>query len=253
MRIFESHAHLDSKDFEKDREQLINNCRKQGIEYIINIGCNKKTITDSIALAKKYDFIYAAAGYHPHDATELDVDFVRKAANNEKVVAIGEIGLDYFRNLSPKKIQQQAFRAQLELATQIDKPIVIHNREADEDTFKILMEYKPKKVVYHCFSGDVIYAEEVLAQGWYISFTGNITYKKSNLPEVVRMTPPDRFFIETDCPYLTPHPHRGKRNDPTNLRYVIEKIADIKRISPLRAAEFSYQNAKKFFLNGSKT
>lgn len=248
MRIFESHAHLDDKKFDNDREKIIEKCRRNGIEYIINIGCNIKTTMDSIGLAKKYDFIYAAAGFHPHDATELDMKFLRKVVVQPEVVAVGEIGLDYYRNLSPKKIQQQAFREQIELAMEIDKPIIIHNRDADEDTLKILREYKPKNVVYHCFSGDVIYAEEVLNEGWYISFTGNITYKNNRLTEVVNMTPLDRFFIETDCPYLTPHPNRGKRNDPTNLRYVIEKIADIKRISPLRAAEFSYQNAKKFFL-----
>jgi len=248
MKIFETHAHLDNSQFDSDREAVIKSCREKGIEMIINIGCDRQTTLDSIALAKKYEFIYAAAGFHPHDATELDLEFLRIQAKHPKVVAIGEIGLDYYRNLSPQDIQQDAFRKQLQLAVELNKPVVVHNRDANSDTLKILREIKPAKVVYHCFSGDVLYAAEVLSEGWFVSFTGNITYKKSQLPDVVRMIPKDRFFIETDSPYLTPHPHRGKRNDPGYLRYIIEAIADIKGMSPKQVAQQSYENAENFFL-----
>ncbi|MCF7918301.1 MAG: TatD family hydrolase [Candidatus Cloacimonetes bacterium] len=249
MKIFETHAHLDHPQFASDRDAVIKSCSQQGIDFIINIGCDKQTTLDSIALAEKYEFVYASAGYHPHDAKEFDLDFLKKQAAHPKIIAIGEIGLDYYRYLSPKAIQQDVFRKQLQLAVELKKPVVVHNREANEDCLQILREFKPEKVVYHCFSGDVFYAREVLMEGWFISFTGNITYKNSNLAEVIRIIPFDRYFVETDCPYLAPHPLRGKRNDPRNLRYIIEKIAEIKGISPKLAAEQSYRNALKFFLN----
>jgi len=247
MKIFESHTHLDNPKFDKDRQQVIENCKNAGITRMINVSCDAKTLKDSINLAEKYDFIYATAGFHPHDATALDLDMVRKAAAHPKVVAIGEIGLDYFRDISPRDVQRDAFRRQLELAMELKMPIVIHDRDAHEDILSILKEYNPTQVVFHCFAGDYFMAQQIIDLGWYISFTGNITYKNSKLTDIIRMVPDDKYFVETDSPYLTPHPHRGKRNDPSMLRYIIEEIAQIRYQTPIKVAQQSFENASLFF------
>jgi len=247
MKIFETHAHLDLPDFNKDRDAIIQKCFTSGIEYIINIGYNKETSEGSIALARKYPTVYATVGYHPHDANDFDPEVVKQLARDKKVVAIGEIGLDYFRNLSSHKAQLEAFASQVQLAHEFELPIVVHDRDAHEECYEVLKKAQAKEVVFHCFSGDVIFAEKLLAEGWYLSFTGNITYKSSLLEDVVRMVPEDRFFVETDSPYLSPMPHRGERNSPLNLPYVVQKIADIKRIAPNKVAELAYNNAKQFF------
>ena len=248
MKIFETHAHLDFSNFDKDRDALLQDCFAKGIEHIVNVGVDEKTIIASIKMAEKYPQVYATVGYHPHDAEAFDAEIVRKYAKHEKCVAIGEIGLDYYRNLSPKKVQKQVFEEQIKIAMEMDLPIVVHDRDAHEDTLEILEKYMPPKVVFHCFAGDELFAQKVLNNGWKISFTGTITYKNSLLGNVVRMVPNDAFLIETDSPYLTPVPFRGKRNDPTKLRYVIEKIADLKRIPPKKVAEYAYQNSVRFFL-----
>jgi len=247
MRIFESHAHLDFPHFDKDRDQLINKCFNSGIEFIINIGVDKKTSSDSIKLAERYEEIYASVGFHPHDAKYYDEMFIRESAAHKKVIAIGEIGLDYYRNLSPKNIQQDVFRKQIKLAQELELPIIVHDRDAHEDCYKILSENKVSKVVFHCFSGDVNFAQKVLEKGWFISFTGTITYKNSKMDDIVRLVPLDKFFIETDSPYLSPHPNRGKRNSPLNLQYIIQQIAEIRGFTPKKIAEASYQNAVGFF------
>jgi TatD DNase family protein len=247
MKIFESHTHLDNPKFDKDRQQVISNCQNAGIECLINVSCDAKTMADSIKLAEQHDFIYATAGFHPHDATALDLDLVRKAAAHPKVVAIGEIGLDYFRDISPRDVQREAFRRQLELAMELKMPVVIHDRDAHDDVLSILQEYKPAKVVFHCFAGGYFMAQQIIELGWHISFTGNITYKNSILTDIIRMVPADKYFVETDSPYLTPHPHRGKRNDPTMLRYIIEEIAQIRYQTPKTIAQQSFDNATKFF------
>ena len=199
MKIFETHAHLDLKDYDKDRVRVIEQSRKAGIEYLINIGYNRETSENALKLASEYDFIFASVGYHPHDATEYDAQVVRKLAQKKKVVAIGEIGLDYYRNLTPKDIQQEVFGQQIEIAKQLNLPIIIHDREAHEDCYDILKEHNAKHVVFHCFSGDVVYAEKILAEGWNLSITGTITFKNNHsLRDVVRMIPDDCFFIETD-------------------------------------------------------
>jgi TatD DNase family protein len=247
MKIFETHTHLDHRMFDSDRHSVITKCREAGIEKMINVSCNASTLADSIMLADKYDFIYASCGFHPHDAKELDLNLVRSAAAHPKVVAIGEIGLDYYRNLSPRDVQIAAFRKQLELAEELALPVIIHDRDAHEDIMAILSEYKVPEVVFHCFAGDIIMAQKIIAAGWFISFTGNITYKNSPLTDIVRIVPDDRYFLETDSPYLTPHPHRGKRNDPTMLRHIIEAVADIKHQTPKIIAEQTFKNACSFF------
>jgi len=248
MKIYETHAHLDFPKYDKDRENMLNKCFQSGIEYINNIGVDRKSIVASFQLADKYPQIYATAGFHPHDAEKYEAELVEQYATHPKCVAIGEIGLDYYRNLSPRKIQKEVFAQQIEIAIKHNLPIVVHDREAHADTLEILEKYLPPKVVFHCFAGDEIMAQKIYAHGWKISFTGTITYKNSTQINVVRNCPLDAFFIETDSPYLTPVPFRGKRNNPANLRYIIEKIADLKKISPKEIAACAFRNSQKFFL-----
>jgi TatD DNase family protein len=247
MKIFETHAHLDFEDFDTDRDAMLQQCQKAGVERIINVGVDERSSRASIALAEKYPFIYATVGYHPHDVAGYDEAVIRELITHPKVVALGEVGLDYFRNYSPRPDQKRIFEAQVQLAAEYNKPLVIHDRDAHEDCLAILDAYKPKKVVYHCFTGDAAYAQEVLDRGWFISFTGVITYKNNTLSDVVRLVPTNRFFIETDSPYLTPVPHRGKRNTPAYLRHVIEKIAELKGLAPRTVAEYAWHNAAEFF------
>ncbi len=247
MKIFETHAHLDDAQFNKDRDAVISKCFKSGIERIINVGCNTRSSEFSIKLAKKYPQIYASVGYHPHDAAHADIKAIAQLAKQDKVMAIGEIGLDYYRNISPPDVQKDVFSEQIKLAMQLDMPMIIHDREAHTDCYDILKKNKAKKVVFHCFSGDTAFAKQVLAEGWIISFTGTITYKNSQMGDVIRLIPKDQFFVETDCPYLAPHPHRGKRNAPYLLSHVIEKIAEIKGLPPKLIASTCYDNASKFF------
>lgn len=247
MKIFETHAHLNFQHFDKDRDQLIKKCFNRGIEYILNIGVDEKTCNASIKLAEKYDRIYASVGFHPHDATDFNAEFIRQKVQHPKVIAIGEIGLDYYRNLSPKDVQKKVFEQQINIAMELDMPIIVHDRDAHQDCYEILSRNNAKNVVFHCFSGDEVFAQKLLEKGWYISFTGTVTYKNSNMENIIRLVPEDKFFIETDSPYLSPHPLRGKRNSPLNLQYVIEKISEIRGTTPKKIAEFSYWNACNFF------
>ncbi len=247
MKIVETHAHLDLPDFDQDRDQLIRQCRQEDIINIIDIGYNKETSEDAVRLAEKYDFVYATVGYHPHEASDYQPDVIKQLARHPKVVAIGEIGLDLFRNISPKKTQKEVFEDQIILSQEYNLPLVIHDRDAHEECYEILKKLQAKKVVFHCFSGDIVFAEKLIKEGWKLSFTGNITYNNSNLHDVIRMIPEDSFFVETDCPYLSPLPLRGKRNSPLNLLLVVEKIADIRLQTPKEIAEITTRNALKFF------
>jgi len=247
MKIFETHAHLDFEDYNKDRDLVLKNAAKAGVEKIINIGIDEPTSINSIQMAKKYPQIYASVGYHPSTAQSFDEKVIYELAKKDKVVAIGEIGLDYYRNYNPKEMQLKVFERQVEIAMELNIPIIIHDREAHDDCYNILKKHNADKVVFHCFSGDTVFAEKVLKEGWFISITGVITYKNSDLDQVVRILPKDRFFIETDCPYLTPVPHRGKRNTPEYLPYIVQKISDILRIPPNMVAEQTFNNACKFF------
>lgn len=247
MRLFETHAHLDLPDFEPDREALIEECFNSGIEYIINIGFNKETSLNSLELAKRHLHIFSTVGYHPHDATDFDAELVKRLAREKKVLAVGEIGLDFFRNLSPYSVQREVFANQVSLAIDYDLPIVVHNRDAHQECYKILKQAKAKNVVFHCFTGDIIFAQQVLDEGWLISFTGAITYANANLDDVIRMMPKEQFMIETDCPYLPPHPHRGERNSPLHLHLVAQEIARILELTPNEVTERSFENAHRFF------
>ncbi len=247
MRIFETHAHLDFEDFDKDRDQVIKKCFESGVERIINIGIDYETSLNSVKLAAKYDKIFATVGFHPHDANKYDEAQLKDLMQMPKVVGIGEIGLDYYRMRNTKQVQKDVFERQIGIAIDRNLPIVVHNRDAHDDCLDILESMKPKKVVFHCFSGDEAVAERVLGNDWFISITGTVTFKNSHQDGVVRMLPKEKFFIETDCPFLAPVPFRGKRNAPYYLRYVIEKIAEIKRVAPNQVAEQSYLNAEGYF------
>ena len=247
MKLFETHAHLDLPDFDADRESVINKCFQQGIEYIINIGFNKETSYNSLELAKKHLHIFSSVGFHPHEAADFDAEVVKKLAREKKVVAIGEIGLDFFRNLSPYPIQRKVFTNQIRLAMEYDLPIIVHDRNAHQECYQFLKADNVKKAVFHCFSGDLVFAQQVLDEGWMISFTGSITYPNSTLDDVIRLVPMDRFMIETDCPYLSPQSNRGKRNSPLLLHQIAEKIAEIKELTPNEIAEKSFDNAYRFF------
>jgi TatD DNase family protein len=247
MKLFETHAHLDLPDFDADRESLITKCFQSGIEYIINIGFNKETSYRSLELTKQQLHIFSTVGYHPHDATDFDAEVVKKLARETKVVAIGETGLDFFRNLSPYPVQREVFANQIRLALEYDLPLVIHDRNAHQECYAALKKENVRQAVFHCFSGDIIFAQQVLDEGWLISFTGTITYANSTLDDVIRLVPLDQFMLETDSPYLSPYPKRSQRNSPLNLHLIAEKIAQIKGITADEVAETAFNNAYKFF------
>lgn len=248
--IFDSHAHYDDRRFDKDRLSLLDSLNESGVVGVTNIGCDMKSSYNSVEFAEKYNFIYATVGIHPHEAKNLvkgDLTELEKLCKNKKVVAIGEIGLDYHYDFSPRDLQKKAFISQLELAVELDKPVVIHTREATADTLEILKKYKPKGIV-HCFSGSAETAQIVLSLGMYIGFTGMITFPKSfKAQKVAEMCPIDRLLIETDCPYMAPEPLRGKRCDSSMLGYVAEKIAQIKGITPQELIDNATKNTKKVY------
>lgn len=252
--IFESHAHFDDDAFDEDRESLIGSLQENRIEYVINVGASMESTESTYALAKKYPFIYAAVGVHPSDTlplTEADMDRLKELAADEKVVAIGEIGLDYYWDEPEREIQKKWFQRQIELAQEVDLPIIIHSREAAKDTMDILHEHDQGNYrgVMHCFSYSPEVAKEVVKMGFYIGVGGVCTYKNAKkLVEVVEEIPLEYILLETDCPYLTPVPYRGKRNSSLYLPYVVEKIAEIKGVSAEEVERITYENAKKLFL-----
>jgi len=247
MRIFETHAHLDFPNYDKDRDIVIESCFKNGVEKIINIGVDIKSTENSIKLSEKYTQIKATGGFHPSEAHLYDEKKLIDLLKHKNIVAVGEIGLDYYHMFNPKELQKKVFENQIKIALDLNLPLVIHDRNAHDDCFEMLSKYSVKKAVFHCFSGDVHFAKKILNQDWYISITGVLTYSNNELADVVRSLPKDQFFIETDCPYLTPVPHRGKRNSPEYLSFVIQKIADILKIPPKMIAEQTFVNAEKFF------
>ncbi|MFC5470392.1 TatD family hydrolase [Cohnella suwonensis] len=252
--LIDTHAHLDSSKFDNDREDVISRAREAGVDTIVNIGFNRETIPTTMALAEKYPFIYAVVGWHPTDAIDMrleeDLAWIERLCSHPKVVAIGEIGLDYYWDTSPKDLQQVVFREQIRLARRLKKPIVIHNRDAHEDVVRLLKEEKAEEVggIMHCFSGSWETAKSCLDMNFHISFGGPITYKNARVPkEVLERVPIDRLLIETDAPYLTPHPHRGKRNESAYVRLVAEAAAEIKGISLEELGKITSENAKRRF------
>lgn len=251
--IFESHAHYDDERYDKDRQAILKNLKENGIGYVINVGASLASSRASIELAKRYPFIYASVGVHPHEVGSMkedDLELLLLMAAHEKVVAIGEIGLDYYYDLAPRSVQKLWFREQLCLARDLDMPVIIHSRDACQDTFDILTEetHSPKKAVIHCFSGSKEMALEYVKRGYFIGIGGVVTFSNAKkLVEVTRAIPLSNILIETDAPYLTPNPHRGKRNDSKYLVDVIKEIAAIKNISPQEVEEVTFENGKRFF------
>ena len=250
--IFDTHAHYDSNGFSADRDEVLSALPAAGVTLVVNPGCDVESSRQAIALAEQYPHVYAAVGIHPGDCdgcTEADLEAIRAMAAHEKVVAIGEIGLDYYwKDNAPKEFQQDIFRRQLALAEELKLPVIVHDREAHGDTLAVVKEFPNVRGVFHCFSGSPEMAEELVKMGWYLGFDGPITYKNARRsPEVVAVTPLDRIVIETDAPYLTPEPFRGKRNDSTKLRYVVEKLAEWKGISTEEMEQVTWRNGCRLY------
>jgi len=251
--IFDTHAHLDSEQFEEDFDVIIQNIINNKISLIVNPGCDIPTSKKSVELSKKYDFIYSAVGFHPHEAKYMDetsINDIENLANlNKKVVAIGEIGLDYYYDFSPRDVQEYVFVRQMELANKLDLPFIIHSRDASNDTYEMIKKYKNNvDCVLHCYSQSKEMAKQYLNLGCYLSFAGPVSFKKStNLQEVAKYAPLDMIFIETDSPYLSPEPKRGKKNEPSNVIYTGRKIAELKDVSEEVLFKSTYNNAVRFF------
>ncbi len=232
--LIDSHAHLDDARYDGDRDAVIARAREAGVEIFITIGCDLATSRSAVALAERYPFVYATVGVHPHEVKHIGDDWyeeLRRLAQHSKVVGYGEIGLDYHYNYSPPKLQRERFREQVGIAKDLGLPLSIHSREAQEDTIAILREEKAGTVggVFHCFTGDAWLAKDALDLGFYLSFSGVLTFQNASmLRDIAKTVPMDRLLVETDCPYLTPAPHRGKRNEPSFVTLVAEKLAEVR-------------------------
>lgn len=262
MEFFDSHAHLDDEKFNEDREQIIEKIKSAGITKFISAGYNLESSKNSVELSKKHDFIYSTCGISPNDVPEEGnnpqkeeqlwkelAKIEQLVKTNNKVLAIGEIGLDYHWNTENKELQKLAFIEQIKLANKLELPIVIHTREAVMDTLEILKQNPvEKKGVFHCCPLNRELVKEGLKLGFYISFAGPVTFKNSkNADEIIEMVPLDKILIETDSPYLSPEPLRGRRNDPRNVKYIAQKIAEIKGVSLEKIAKTTYENVKKLY------
>lgn len=251
--LFDTHAHLNAEQYNEDLEQVIERAKSEKVEKIVVVGFDRPTITRAMELIEEYDFIYAAIGWHPVDAIDMkdeDLAWIKDLSQHEKVVAIGEMGLDYYWDKSPKDVQKEVFRRQIALAKEVKLPIVIHNRDATEDVVTILKEEGAAEVggIMHCFTGSLETAKACMEMNFYISFGGPVTFKNAKKPkEVVKEIPSDKLLIETDCPYLTPVPFRGKRNEPSYVKYIAEQIAELREISFEELSELTTKNAKKVF------
>lgn len=251
--MIDSHAHYDDEKFDMDRDQVLLDCISHGITHIVNAGSNIESSKKSIDLAKKYPFVYAAVGVHPHDALECDkntIDTLKSLSGADKIVAIGEIGLDYHYDFSPREVQREWFARQIALARELKLPIIIHDRESHKDILDIIKSEKGNEVggVFHCFSGSQEMAREVLDLGFKIGLGGAITFKNAKRPiEVLRYAPLDMLLVETDCPYMTPEPHRGKRNWSGYIELVLKKISEVKEIDYALAEEATSNNAIHLF------
>jgi len=251
--LFDTHAHLHFPEFGSDRGEMLARARAAGVRWMVNIGTDLETSWQAVGIAEVDPDIYASVGVHPHDAASADeavFKTLEELARRPKVVAIGETGLDYYRNLSPRDVQAKVFRRQLTLARVVGKPVIIHCREAHDDLLKILREERAHEIggVMHCFSGHVQFAEASLDLGFYISIAGPVTYPNARkLPEVIKAVPVEWLVIETDCPFLPPQPHRGKRNEPAYLPITAQRVAEIKGHPVDELGELMSQNALRLF------
>ena len=240
-KIFDTHAHYDDEAFDEDREAVLKQIQEAGVVGVLNCACSRKSLTTTNELTLNYDFIYGALGIHPSDAydynDEVRSEIIEKVNSNNKILAIGEIGLDYYWDENPdRETQKKVFREQMELAKELNLPVIIHDRDAHKDTLDIMMEYPEVKGIVHCFSGSVEFAKECVKLGYYIGITGVVTFKNAKkIVEVVDAIPIERLLVETDCPYMAPAPNRGKRNKSDYIEYIIEQIAQIKGLDPIDA------------------
>ncbi|MDP4107617.1 MAG: TatD family hydrolase [Bacillota bacterium] len=251
--LFDTHAHLNAEEYKDDLDEVISRAQEAGVTNMVVVGFDRPTIERAMELVDHYDFLYASVGWHPVDAIDMreeDLIWIEELASHPKVVALGEMGLDYHWDKSPKDIQKEVFRKQIRLAKKVKLPIIIHNREATADILEILKEENAEEVggIMHCFSGSPEVARECVNMNFYISLGGPVTFKNAKKPkDVAAEVPLDKLLIETDCPYLTPHPFRGKRNEPGYVKLVAEQIAEIKGLSYEEVAAATTKNAKKFF------
>ncbi|WP_350343715.1 TatD family hydrolase [Proteinivorax tanatarense] len=253
MKIIDSHCHIDNERYKESAEEIAEKSLKQGVKSMINVGYDLNSSRNAIKLSDKIPQLYAAVGIHPHDAKGASGGYLNQLCEmmkNNKVVAIGEIGLDYHYNFSTPEVQKKVFKEQLKLAYELKSPFIIHQREAVEDTLDIIKKFPtpPKGAVFHCFSGSVELAKELIKMGYYISLGGPVTFKNAKKPKkVAQEIDLEHLLVETDCPYLTPHPFRGKINYPYYVKYVVEEIANIKKESPENVAFQTLKNTEKLF------
>ena len=250
--LFDTHAHMDDRAFDADRETLLGDLPNRQIGLLMNPGCSLESSYNAVKLANRYDYIYAAVGSHPDAADEVNAQVLERyrelCRQNRKVKAIGEIGLDYHYEDIPRKLQKQAFRAQMALAAELKLPVIVHEREAHEDGMEIVREFPTVKGVFHCYSGSAEMARQLVALGWYIGFTGVLTFKNARKAvEVASTIPLERIVLETDCPYMAPEPFRGKRNDPGKLFRMAEKLAEIRGLSVEEIHRVTVENGKRLY------
>ena len=250
--LFDTHAHMDDRAFDTDREELLNSFPNQGIALLMNPGCSLESSRNAVKLANRYDYVYAAVGSHPDAADEVNEAVLEEYRElcklNPKVKAIGEIGLDYHYEDIPREIQLKAFRAQMELARELNLPAIVHEREAHEDGMAVVREFSDVTGVFHCYSGSAEMARQLVDRGWYIGFTGVLTFKNARKAiEVASSIPLDRIVIETDCPYMSPEPFRGKRNDPGRIYRMAEKLAEIRGRSVEEIHTITLENGKRLY------
>ncbi len=251
--LIDTHTHLHDPQFDTDRETVIQRARQNGVDLMITIGTDLETSRQAVELAERYDFVFATVGVHPHEVKTIQdnsYQVLERLAQRPKVVAYGEVGLDFYYMHSPKDLQQRHFREQIRLAKRLGLPLVIHTRQAPKETLVILQEEEADEIggVFHCYTGDLPTAQAAISLNFFISFSGILTFLKAlDLQEVARQIPVESLLVETDCPYLAPMPHRGKRNEPSYVRHVAEKLAQLKALPYEELAQITFQNTRKLF------
>ena len=248
--LIDTHCHLYYEDLRNDLHGVLTRANELGVTRFICVGTNISDSKECLSITEDNDHIFASAGVHPHDAKDVEdgyIDEIYELMEYESMIAVGEMGLDYFRNISDPDVQKEVFRAQMEVAQDLNSPVIFHNRDADADVIKVLADYPEVIGVAHCFSSNLETAKAFLDMGYYISFSGNVTFKNSHLPEVAKEIPLNRILVETDSPYLSPVPHRGKPNEPGRTRFVTEKLAEIRKLSFKEMAKHSTENAVELF------
>ena len=249
--LFDTHAHMNDPAFDEDRERVILGLPEKGVSNFLNVGCCLDSSKDCVAMAEKYPFVYASVGSHPDSADEVTeevIDEYRRMAQHPKVKAIGEIGLDYYYETIPREVQQKAFRMQMSLARELGMPVIVHERNAHDDGMKIVKEFKDVTGVFHCYSGSAEMARQLVNMGWYIGFTGVLTFKNARKAvETAESIPLERIVLETDCPFMAPEPFRGRRNDPGYLPQMSKKLAEIRGLSVEEVTAITTENAKRLY------